>query len=407
MTKEKNISVDVVLIGGGMAGLTAAIGLASSGLTIAIVDIVGADTTTDSGFDGRACALSYSSCQLFEALGIWPYMEPHAQPILEVRVTDGPSLLHTHLDHQDLGEGPLGHMVENRHTRLALYKRLAEMDGITLIAPDEVEDIARSPHQIDVSTKGGYRISAKLLLGVDGRKSMVREWAGIKTTEWGYKQDGIVAAIEFEHPHCGIAHEKFLPSGPFAILPLKGNRASLVWTEKNHLTKTIMNLPDDAFESEVRRRVGAFLGEVHVVGGRWAFPLTLQFAERFIDDRMALVGDAAHGMHPIAGQGLNLALRGIAALVEVVVEADRAGQDIGSVTILRQYEQWRTTDTATLLAVTDVLNRLFSNNIEPIRIARDVGLAIVDKVMPIKKFLMSHARGTVGDLPKLLKGEKI
>lgn len=406
MTMKRHIC-DVVIVGGGMAGLTTAIGLASAGMTVTIVDMADADITTDPGFDGRACALSYSTCQLFEALDIWPHMEAYAQPILEVRVTDGPSLLHTHLDHRDLGEGPLGHMLENRHTRIALYKRLAEVDGITLIAPDKVDVIERSARDVTLTTTAGHVITAPLLLGIDGRGSQVREWAKIKCTKWGYGQDGIVCAIEHELSHGGVAHERFLPSGPFAILPLTGNRSSIVWTEKEHLTKTIMALPDHSFEAEVARRVGDFLGEVKVVGGRWAFPLTLQFAEQFTAERLALVGDAAHGMHPIAGQGLNLALRGVAALVEVLTYAFRAGQDLGSATTLRQYEQWRTSDTATLLSVTDVLNRLFSNNITPVRIARDLGLAVVDELPVVKNFLMSHARGTVGDLPKLLKGEKL
>jgi 2-octaprenyl-6-methoxyphenol hydroxylase len=406
MTKKKHIC-DVAIVGGGMAGLTTAIGLAMSGMTVTVVDRADADITTDPGFDGRACALSYSTCQLFEALDIWPHMEVYAQPILEVRVTDGPSLLHTHLDHRDLGEGPLGHMLENRHTRIALYKRLAEVSGVTLIAPDKVGTIERNKREVTLTTAGGHIITAPLLLGIDGRDSQVREWAKIKYTKWGYSQDGIVCAIEHELSHGGVAHERFLPSGPFAILPLTGNRSSIVWTEKEHLTKTIMALPDRSFEAEVARRVGGFLGDVKVVGGRWAFPLTLQFAETFIQDRIALVGDAAHGMHPIAGQGLNLALRGVAALLEVLSDAFRAGQDLGSATTLRQYEQWRTIDTATLLSVTDVLNRLFSNNILPVRAVRDLGLAAVNEMPVVKNFLMSHARGTVGDLPKLLRGERL
>ena len=397
---------DIIIIGGGMAGMTTAIGMAMSGFDVSVVDHTPRGNMSAGEFDGRSSALSYAPCQLFKALDIWKYLEDVAQPILEIRITDGPSPLHLHFDNESLGDGPLGNMVENRHTRLALFKRMDELDNITYLAPEKVISFNKEPSHVTVTLDSGTVIEGKLLLGIDGRNSQVRKWAGFHLHGWGYGQTGIVCTIEHEHSHCGIAHERFLPSGPFAILPLTGNRSSIVWSEKDHLVDTIMGLSDRAFESELQRRVGDFLGKVSVVGGRWAYPLTLQYCDEFVSDRVTLVGDACHGMHPIAGQGLNLGLRDVAAIVEVVTDAARAGLDIGSLSVLEQYQQWRRVDNAALLSVTDVLTKLFSNDIAPIRHARDLGIAVVDQVEPLKNVFMQHARGTVGELPKLLQGER-
>jgi 2-octaprenyl-6-methoxyphenol hydroxylase len=403
---QADIQADITIIGGGLAGMTAAIALADQGFAVALIDRAPQADLTAAGYDGRASALAYASCQLFEALGIWPHMSPYAQPILEIRVSDGPSLLHLHFDHETLGDGPLGHMVENRHTRIALFARLAEVAGITLLAPEEVTGIERTAGAAIVTLASGRTVTSKLLVGADGRASQVRRHAALPVSTIDYRQHGIVASIEHEYSHCGIAHERFLPSGPFAILPLTGNRSSLVWTEKSHLTETIMGLPERAFESEVRRRTGDFLGDIRVVGGRWAYPLSLQYASEYVADRLVLVGDAAHGIHPIWGQGLNLGLKDVAVLAEVLADAARVGLDIGSPAVLENYSRWRTTDNASVYAITDLFNRLFSNDILPLKLARDVGMAAVDRVTPLKNFFMSHARGTVGELPKLLRGER-
>ncbi|NVJ71299.1 MAG: UbiH/UbiF/VisC/COQ6 family ubiquinone biosynthesis hydroxylase [Alphaproteobacteria bacterium] len=406
MSKHK-LETDITIVGGGLAGMTAAIGLAEHGFDVAVIDMAPQGDLTAAEYDGRASALAYASCQLFEALGIWKHMEPYAQPILEIRVSDGPSLLHLHFDNETLGDGPLGHMVENRHTRIALFERLKEIEGVTLLAPEKVAEIDRDKEGVTVTLASGTVIKSGLIIGADGRGSLVRQHAGIPISTIDYRQHGIVCSVEHEFSHCGIAHERFLPSGPFAILPLCGNRSSLVWTEKSHLTETIMGLSDRAFESEVRRRIGDFLGDVKVVGGRWAYPLTLQYASGYTANRLALLGDAAHGIHPISGQGLNLGLKDVAALIEVLVDARRVGLDIGSESVLENYARWRTTDNASVYAITDGFNRLFSNDIEPIKLIRDVGMAAVDKVVPLKNFFMSHARGTVGELPKLLRGERV
>ncbi|WP_308911049.1 UbiH/UbiF/VisC/COQ6 family ubiquinone biosynthesis hydroxylase [Pseudokordiimonas caeni] len=400
-------TTDIAILGGGLAGLAAGIGLAAHGLDVTVIDRGEPGDQTLESFDGRSSAIAYASCNLLKAIGVWEHLEGRHQPIREIRVSDGPSLMHLHFDHRDLGAGPLGEMVENRHMRLALHARAKELPNLRHLAPASVTEIERDAVAARLTLADGNTITAWLLLGIDGRASQARRDAGITVTEWGYDQVGIVCSIEHELPHGGVAHERFLPSGPFAILPLTGNRSSLVWTEKQHLADTVMGLSPRAFEAEVQRRCGDFLGKVKVIGGRWCYPLTLQFADRYTDTRLALVGDAAHGIHPIAGQGLNMGLRDVAALIEVIVEAARAGLDIGSGAVLDRYARWREFDNVTLMGVTDVLNRLFSNDIAPVRIARDLGLAVVDRIPPLKNFFMAHARGTVGTLPKLLSGDRL
>lgn len=404
-TPPENELFDVTVIGGGMVGMTAAIGLARHGFQVAVVDRAPVGDLTAVEYDGRSSALAFATCRMLDALGIWDHMAPFAQPINEIRVSDGPSLLHLHFDHKALGDGPLGHMVENRHTRLALFERVKSFDNIRLFMEQSVSSIETAAEETTVSLTSGITLHSKLLLGADGRNSMVRKKAAISVSTFEYQQHGIVCSIEHEISHQGIAHERFLPSGPFAILPLTGNRSSLVWTEKSHLVDTIMGLSDRAFTAEIQRRTGDFLGDIKPIGGRWAYPLTLQYADTYTDTRLVILGDAAHGIHPIAGQGLNLGLRDVAALIETLSDAATVGLDIGSEQTLDTYSSWRHTDNAALISVTDLLNRLFSNDIGPVRTARDVGLAVVEQIPPLKNFFMSHARGTVGDLPKLLQGQ--
>ena len=413
---SKVLQSDVAIVGGGMVGLSTAIGLARAGMSVTVVDRLDAPETTAPAFDGRASAIAYASVRMLEALDIWQHMAPHAQPILEIRVSDGtvsrgPGLLHLHFDHRDMKtagsdpDGPLGHMVENRFTRIALFKALDETPNVRMIAPDTVETIHTDKTGTALTLGSGQRVEAALLLGIDGRQSQVRAHAGIPSSGCSYKQTGIVCAIAHDCDHLGIAHEKFLPSGPFAILPLKDRRASLVWSEKARLAETIMGLSERAFEAEVRRRVGDFLGEVRVTGGRWSYPLSMHVAHDFIAERTALVGDSAHGIHPIAGQGLNLGLRDAAALIEVLAEAHRLGLDPGGAETLKRYQTWRRSDTVVLAGIMDGLTRLFSNDSKSLRLARGVGLSVVDRIPPLKRFFISHARGTVGTLPKLLTGE--
>lgn len=399
---------DILIIGGGLVGLTTAIGLDQAGFSVTVIDRLPKGEMVVGDFDGRSAALAYAPCELLKALGIWEFLEAYTQPILEIRVTDGrkPSLMHLHFDNEELGDGPLGHLAENRHTRLALMQRMESCERVTWLDGEEVSNIDRQPGHISVTLKSGKSVSAALLIGADGRHSQVRKWAEFPLSQWSYGQSGIVCTMAHELSHCGIAHEKFLPSGPFAILPLTGNRSSIVWSEKSHLIDTVMGLSDAAFESELQRRVGDFLGKVSVIGVKQAYPLQLHWCDHFVADRVTLVGDACHGMHPIAGQGLNLGLRDVAALIEVLVTHRRAGMDIGSLTTLTDYQTWRRMDNAMLLSATDGLTHLFSNNNPVLKHAREAGLAIVNQIAPAKKFFMAHARGTLGELPKLLRGER-
>jgi 2-octaprenyl-6-methoxyphenol hydroxylase len=333
------------------------------------------------------------------------------QPINDIMVSDGrvregASPFFLHFDHKEIGDEPLGHLIENRHMRIALQKAVADQKLIRLLAPQSVTRVDYGAQA--VATLGnGEKVSARLCFAADGRGSPTREAAGIKTVGWDYGQTGIVCTVEHEVPHDGVAQEYFLPGGPFAILPMVGNRSSLVWTEKTEDAKAILSLGDEAFAQEMRARFGDYLGACAPVGPRWSYPLTLQLARDYVRPRLALIGDAAHGIHPIAGQGLNLGLRDVAAAAEVVVDAARLGLDIGALDVLERYQRWRRFDNVALSLLMDGLNRLFSNDIGPVRLARDLGLGLVNQIGPARRFFMRHAGGVVGDLPKLLRGEAV
>lgn len=402
----QDIRADVAIVGGGMVGLATACGLAMHGLSVVVIDAAAPPDLLAAGFDGRCSAIARASVNLLRMLGIEDKLA-ETQAIREIRVSDGDSRLFLHFDFVEIGNAPLGQMVENRHFREALFARAGELDTLHLIAPARVASVERGEASAVLGLEDGRRIRCALVIGADGRTSRMRREAGIAIMRWRYDQVGIVATVDHELPHCGIAHERFLPDGPFAILPLAGNRVSLVWTAAAASEAAIMKLTPRAFEAEVARRIGDFLGATEVTGPRWSYPLGLHLAERMIAPRLALVGDAAHGIHPIAGQGLNMGLRDVAALVETVVAAARRGEDIGSELVLADYERWRRTDNLVLALVTDGLNRLFSNDIALLRLARDLGLAAVNRLPPLKAFFMRHACGEVGKLPALLRGEPL
>jgi 2-octaprenyl-6-methoxyphenol hydroxylase len=400
---------DIIIGGGGMVGLTLALALARAGLDVVVADPVPQAAATDAKFDGRVSALAFASVRMFEALGIWDHLAKDAQPIADILVTDAApdkpaSPFSLHFDSREQGS-PLGHIAENRHIRSALFAVAATAPNLTLIAPAALTALEADTHGIEATLSNGERVRARLAVAADGRESAMRERMGIGVVGWSYAQWGIVATVEHEKPHNGVAYEHFLPSGPFAILPMTGNRSSLVWTERDTIAPAMMKLPDDAFHAEIARRFGDHLGATKAAGPRWSYPLKFHLARAYVKPRFALAGDAAHGIHPLAGQGLNLGLKDAAALADVVLDAARLGLDIGALHILQRYERWRRFDSFALAAATDGLNRLFSNDFAPLRVVRDLGMGLVDAVGPARRFFMRHAGGDIGKLPRLMKGE--
>lgn len=398
------LGADVIVLGGGLIGASTALALGRIGLQVHLVDRQPLQPTTLPDFDGRATAVALASKLLFQAIGVWDRLASEAGPINEIRVSDGPSMRHLHFDHRQLGKEPLGWMVENRHLRGGLLEALARCESVRVHAPAQMAHLERGPGKVRLTLSDGQTLHAPLILGCDGRQSALRAHADLRRLRWSYPQTAIVATIEHDLPHGGVAHERFLAAGPFAILPLTGNRASLVWTAPKQQAPALLQLGDRAFAAEVVRRVGDFLGEVRVLPQRWSYPLGLHITERFVDRRMALVGDAAHGIHPIAGQGFNLGLRDVAAITEILAQSLRLGLDPGAADRLARYDRARRADVMTLAAATDGLNWLFSNDIPPVRLARDIGLAAVNRMGPLKGFFMDRARGTLGARPALLQG---
>lgn len=397
-----------MIVGGGLAGLTCALACAHKGAKVAVIDAADPKALLKADFDGRASAIAASSYQMYRHLGIHDRLGDDVQPISDILISDGeaghaPSPLTLHFDADQIDEPAMGYMIENRRLRRALLDGISAADNITLIAPAKVVSTGTDAAHAVVELDGGKVVSAKLIVAADGRNSRLRSGAGISVTSWPYKQKAIVTTVKHELDHSGVAHELFLPSGPFAILPLTDNRASIVWTDSPAAVDAAMKLPDEAFAAELARRFGGFLGDVAPCAPRWAYPLSLQMAEEYTSARLALIGDAAHAIHPIAGQGLNMGLRDAAALADVFAEAREGGLDIGGDGALDSYEQWRRFDNAVLAAATDVFNRLFSNNIPPVKHARRLGLGLVDKLAPARSFFMREASGQMGELPSLLR----
>jgi 2-octaprenyl-6-methoxyphenol hydroxylase len=411
--------IDVLIAGGGFAGLALAIALRQGlgpSFSVTVADPMLGKSHAD---DERASAIVAAARRLFKALGVWPEVAAQAQPILDMVVTDSrlddvvrPVFL-TFAGEVEPGE-PFAHMIENRRLVDALAAKAKEV-GVELRAtavadftPQRSSDpLSRERERISARLGEGGAISARLLVAADGARSSIRSRSGIATHGWSYEQSAIVTNVGHERDHQGRAEEHFLPAGPFAILPLPGRRSSIVWTETTREAQRIVALPDDAFHAELERRFKLHLGEITTVGPRRAHPLGFFVARSFIAERIALVGDAAHVIHPIAGQGLNMGLKDVAALAEVIVDAVRLGLDPGAADTLERYQRWRRFDTMAMGLATDGLNRLFSNRSAVLRLARDIGLGLVDRVPNLKRLFIREAAGLVGEVPKLLRGEAL
>ncbi|MBP1851935.1 2-octaprenyl-6-methoxyphenol hydroxylase [Rhizobium halophytocola] len=414
--------MDMLVVGGGYVGLAMAVAVkqAAPHMAVEVVEAAPADVWQK---DPRASAIIEAAIQMFSVFGLWDEISAEAQPINKMIVTDSktgdpvrPVFLTFGNDggksdgdaDADAGEArPFAHMIPNSVMVGALLKA-CERIGVTIRNGVKATAFKAGPVSAEVTLSDGTTLAPRLVIACDGVKSALRDMAGIKTVNWSYGQSGIVTTVEHELPHDGVAEEHFLPSGPFAILPLKNNRASLVWTERSEDADRLVEADDLVFEDELERRFGHKLGSLKVVGPRRAFPLGLTLARAFVAPRIALCGDAAHGIHPISGQGLNLGFKDVAALAETVVEADRLGLDIGSVEVLERYQTWRRFDTFRMGVTTDVLNRLFSNDIAPVRLVRDIGLGLVDRVPKLKDYFIAQAAGKPNaDSPKLLAGRAL
>jgi 2-octaprenyl-6-methoxyphenol hydroxylase len=398
--------VELAVVGGGLNGMTLGIACAAAGLRVTVIDREDPATMLGGAFDGRTSAIAFGSMRVLAGIGVWPLVADRAEAIREIRVADNAAPLFLHYDHRELGDAPLGWIVENRDLRRALHQRAMQLPNLQLLAPMQVER-ADYGAAATLTLAAGNTVRAELVVAADGKNSPLREAAGIRTVSWSYPQTGIVVTVRHERPHRGVAVEHFLPAGPFAILPMTGNRSSIVWTARADRAPALLGLDEAAFHRALAGRFGDFLGALAVEGPRWSYPLSFLHAARYVAPRLALVGEAAHVIHPIAGQGLNLGIRDIAALAECLVDARRLGLDLGDAQALERYERWRRLDNVVLAGVTDGLNRLFSNSVPPVKLTRDVGLAAVGQVPSLRRFLMRHAMGMVGELPRLVRGEQL
>ena len=404
------MDTDIIIAGGGLVGNALAIALAQGGIKVTVIDPLPREKQLETAFDGRTSAISSGSVRILSRIGAWADIAPQAQPIHDIRVCDQDKPGYVHYSDKDVGE-PFGYIVENGILRRGLYRALEATAGITVIT-DTVTGFTLASASITAMLGNGQMLTAPLLVAADGRFSKLRDQAGLAHRVISYHQTAIVCVVEHSEPHQGLALEKFYPSGPFAMLPLVpgangAHRSGIVWTEHDDDAPHYVALPDAEFNAELQRRVGdratGYWGEVKAVGKRFSYPLKLMHADQFVAERFLLVGDAAHGIHPIAGQGVNLGYRDVAALEELLVEQRRLGLDIGDVALLARYQRWRKFDSVSMTASTDLLNRLFSNNLPGMSLIRRAGMMAVEQLPPVKKFFMRHAMGLIGDLPRLMK----
>lgn len=403
---------DLLIVGGGLNGPALALACAQAGMTATVIDSLPAEARSDAGFDGRAYALALASQRLFAAIGLWRELAANAQPILDIvasdgRAGEGPAPYALHFDHAEIDEGPMGYMIEDRYLRRAVMAAIDAAPGITHLAGETVISQEVGAAQATVTLASGKVLAGQILIGADGRQSGTASRAGIGRHGHDYGQTALVCAVVHEQPHNGIAHQFFMPNGPLAILPLPGNRCSIVWSEARARADELAKVDDEAFLAALRPCFGDFLGQIALEGVRFSYPLNLTMADRTVSDRLALIGDAAQGIHPIAGQGLNQGLRDVGTLAQVLAEARRRGEDIGSAQVLDRYRAWRSFDRQTLAMGTDLINTLFSNDNPLLRAGRDLGLGLVNAMPGLRRAFIREAAGLSGDVPNLLQGRPV
>lgn len=398
---------DVIILGGGLVGLTQGIALSAHGVSCAVVDPADPNAAIAPGFDGRVSAIASATWKMLQAIGVGAHLEGKGCPIERIWVSDGlePGALEFIAPDED---GAMGTMVENRDIRIALRDAARGATNLTVFQPDRAVDVERDVDGVRMTLASGAQLSAGLLIAAEGRNSPTRDAAGLRVARWSYPHVGTVTAIEHEIPHANTAYEIFYPGGPFALLPMQpGNRSAIVWTVPQKHAAGMLALSDRAWLAEAQKRMGGFLGEISIISPRSSYPLGFHHAARITATRLALVGDAAHGIHPIAGQGLNLGLRDVAAMTQVVVEGMRLGLDTGDAQLLARYERWRSIDSLSVAVATDSLVRLFDVPGKLPSAIRRFGLGAVQRIAPLKNRFMAEARGESGALPRLLMGEAV
>ncbi len=402
---NKKLSFDCIVIGGGLSGLTATLALSKIGLSVAIIDKTSLKMVKKNEGDQRTTAVSASGKKIFEALDVWDSLKEDAEPILDIVVSEKGKRGHLNFDHQTVGTEPMGHILDNIQLKNSLISSISSQKNIQLFPFKSLNNFFPDTGAVTVDLNDGTSYEAALLVAADGRNSAGRRIAKIKDTNINYNQSSIVFTVSHEKPHKGTAYEQFTTGGPIAFLPMRGNQSSVVWSEDTEVVKSLIQLDDKDFAAAASYRLNDCLGEMAIIGQRKIFPLKLNYADTIIADRFAMVGDAAHGLHPIAGQGFNLGLRDIANLTEEISKARRLGLDIGSFEILRSYQATRRLDNFSLVAATDGLNRIFSNSNKIVRSIRSNGLDVINTIDPLKNLFMELAMGEVGSLPVLLKGK--
>ena len=401
------VDSDIIIVGGGLNGSLMAIAAANIGFSTIVLDSKDNEASVENRFDGRSYALALSSVRLLKNLNIFKDIIDKSQPILDIKILDGklvqgPSQFSLHFDNNEIHDGPMGQMVEDRFIRKTLFTKINKNEQIDYKFNSKVTEHKKQSGYISVTLDNGKKLDTKLLVGADGRNSELANRAEIKKSGWKYNQSALVCAIEHQADHNGVAWQYFMPSGPLAILPMTGKRSCIVWTEQNANAKAINLFDETRYTKILAARLGNFLGKFKIIGDRHTYPLELSIADRFIDERLALIGDAAHSVHPIAGQGLNAGFKDIAVLAHIIQDAHNRGEDLGSLGVLKRYEEWRRFDSAQLAYSTDLFNKLFSNENEALRLARNIGLKLLDSIPVAKRNIIKEAAGITGELPRLM-----